>query len=259
MSNSWVEKARVARLLSRTGTEDIFFKDGDFIQDFFKAVADHHNRAGVDRRAIATGEDFEFTRYEIFVDPLDGFAEMLWAATASIHIWDDILRPVPKDGEPVVPLQILAHDEVMVDSRIQSMVDGTCHYTFINETDLFRLEEFYFPSEHARQFGDAPYSVINIQDIMAGEKDGFFDVVRLNSRHIMLTSNKVLGKYMDSVKVGGIMFLNEMSGFTRIYDDSMKMHLSFYYEPSKYIKSREDFITYHVPHELGIVIAKRIS
>lgn len=259
MSNEWVERARVAREFSKTGSEDSYFKEYGPNQDYFRNVAEHHINAGLDKRSIATGEDFENVRYEVFVSPLDGFAEMLYASASSIHIWEDLLRPIGALGPEQKPLQVLTHDEVATDRRTQSMADGTCHYTFINESDLFRLENFYFNSEHVQQFGEIPYSAIDIQDIYSGAKDGFFDLVKLNSRHIMSVDNKLLGKYMDAVKLGGVIFINEMSGFTKLYDDSLKIHQNIYYDVSKYITSRDDFLSYHLPYQLGMVVARRVN
>lgn len=257
--NSWAERASVAQRLSRTGTEGFFYAESEGNQDYFRQVIAHHLRANIDKRAIATGDDFEFARYEVFENPQDSWAEMLYLAAASIHIWEELVKPLPSEVGTRAPLEVLTHDEVPLDKRTQSMVDGTCNYTFLNETDLFRLEEFYFNAEYCSKFGDIPYSVIDFQDILAGDADGRFDLVKLNCRHVISTNTKMLGKYMDSLKCGGIIVINEMSGVTKLYDDGLRVHQSLYYDASRYVASREDFITYHIPYQLGLIVARRIA
>lgn len=259
MSNSWVERSRVARMLSRTGMEETFFANSGNVQDYAQSVVDHHTNAGVDKRAIAVGEDGEFVLYDWFVSPVDSWAENLWAAASSWKVWEDALKPISPDGSPVTPPEILTYITLPLDDRTQSMADGDRRFTFINQSELFNLEEFYLNSDYATRFGELSYSAINVQDIMSGEKDGFFDIVRIHSSHVIRTDTKLLGKYMDAVKIGGVFLLNEVSGYTDLYKDSLKLHLSVYSDIGRYVTSRSDFISYHVPLDMGMVVARRVS
>ncbi|MDA0898413.1 MAG: hypothetical protein O3A30_03955 [Bacteroidetes bacterium] len=239
--------------------EETFFANSSNVQDYAQSVVDYHTAAGVDKRAIAVGEDGEFVTHDWLAAPVDSWAENLWAAASSVKVWEDVLKPISPDGSPVAASEILTYITTPLDDRTQSMADGDRNFTFINHSELFYLEEFYLNSDYVSKFGPLSYSAIDVEDILAGEKDGFFDIVRIHSAHVVRTDTKLLDKYMDAVKVGGVFLLNEVSGWTDLYKDSLKIHHSYYSDIGRHITSRSDFITHHVPLDMGMVVARRIS
>jgi hypothetical protein len=255
MPDAWVEARRVARELSRTGIEDAFHDQNNYLNDFYRRVNAYLDSVNVDRRAKASGPDLSFLVYQIAESSNDSWSEMLWSYEMDLRIWEDLARPIPSGDEP---FKILTH---LVSPTLPTIpgLNGTDRkYTFINTTELFCLEEFFFNHPDSQQFGSFDYECIDQQDILTGEHDGSFDFVRVWSWLVVRPTTTLLEKYMDSVKVGGFFVVNDASNLNQIYDDSTKAHYSPYFNMGKVIADDDRFMTYHLPMNIGAIVARRV-
>lgn len=258
MSDAWVEARRVARRLSRTGLEDAFGDRNNYLGQFYARTIEYLETANIDRRAKAIGPDLSFLSYQIGASENESWTEMLWSYESDITIWEDILRPIPQDGSAVEPLKILTH--LCTPSRPvhPTLAGDGREYTFINTTELFCLEEFLFKQPDSQGLGPFVYSMVTQQDILNGEVDACFDLVRIWSWLVVRPTRSILKKYMDSVKIGGLLVINDASNLNQIYDNSLNAHYSPYYDMSKHVANDERFVTYHLPHNVGTIVARRV-
>lgn len=258
-SEAWVEARRVARRLSNTGVENAFGDRTNYLHDFWERVNAYLRNANIDKRAKAIGPDLSFLVYEIAVSENDSWTEMLWSYETDLRIWEEMLRPISPAGEQVEPLKILTHLVSPSAPTIPAFSGVDRHYTFLNTTELYCLEEFFFNHTDGAEFGPFTYSAIDMQDVIDGSVDEEFDLIRLWSWSVVRPTRQVVRKFLDSLRVGGVIVINDASNLNQIYDNSAKAHYSPYYDMAKYIARDERFVTYHMPHNIGVIVARRIQ
>lgn len=259
MPDAWVEARRVARMLSTTGVEDAFHDSNNYLNDFYRRANAYLNTVNIDRRAKAIGPDLSFLVYQIAESENDSWSEMLWSYETDLRIWEELLRPISVDGSPVEPIDILTH---LVSPSLPTIpgLNGTDrHYTFLNTNELYCLEEFFLNHPDSEQFGEFNYSAIDLQDIVDGHADGRFDIVRLWSWMVVRPTPSILKLFLNAVKVGGIIVINDASNLNQIYDNSTKAHYSPYFNMGKFIAKDERFVTYHLPTNIGTIVARRVT
>jgi hypothetical protein len=64
---------------------------------------------------------------------------------------------------------------------------------------------------------------------------------------------------MSSVKVGGSFVLSDSADFGELYTEPIKELLLTAWDNGKYICGRSDFISYHLPYDVGLTVAKRVA
>jgi hypothetical protein len=216
------------------------------------------NTVNIDRRAKAIGPDLSFLVYQIAESENDSWSEMLWSYETDLRIWEELLRPISTDGSPVEPISVLTHLVSPTPPTFSGLNGIDRRYTFLNTTELYCLEEFFFKHSDSAQFGEFSYDAIDLQDIADGLADGQFDIVRLWSWMVVRPTPKMLRKFLDSVKVGGVFVVNDASNLNQIYDNSTKSHYSPYFDMGKFVADDERFVTYHLPTNIGTIVARRV-
>lgn len=256
MASGIVTRARIARRLSRIGTDELMSSEMANISDYSTKVKQFHEEAAVDRRAVAIGADVESHFYDALIDPSDDFAHVIWQHVAQIKIWFDLLLSggtVESPKKALIPMQ-LPWNFVM-----EMISDRTKEITFINNLELFYFEKFYLTDDILEKYPEIKYSAIDQSDICNGAMLNEYDLVRATGFNVHMTSNSLLSGLMDSVKVGGTFILSDASDYGMIYLGPENEITSPFWDYGKYITSREDFISYHLPYDVGLVVAKKTA
>lgn len=255
MAEDWGQTRRLANLLSSTGLEEIFHNHTGYVNDYFGRVVNFLNSANIDKRNVAFGADISNFVYLIAHDCSPQWADTMWSNTYCVQLWEDILSGI----QPGTKTQILTQLVTPAPDALKAMSGDDRHYTLINGIDVRFLEEFMFNHPDGEQFGDLSYSVVNQQDIEAGETDGMFDLVRVWDWISIKVTRQLIKKLLDAVKVGGILVINNASDEYSLYSNPNTAHWLRHYDVSRLICEDSRFRTYHIPFEVGVVVAKRLG
>ena len=256
MSHRDLERLRVAKEFSRLDLgPDNSHLSNETIQDFNEAVLSHYSTLNLDKRLIAVGED-----PAIFLRDFIAPSTPQWNDfTFGTALAQTFLEHVLVKQNPTEPMQILTYQLVPHQNRVDALRSTDKHFTYINDWMLAEFEEFYLNSPLFNSAEPVTYSAVNIEDIRAGDVDQHFDLVKLWGLQAVRTDTKLLDKFMDATKIGGVFQLYDSSGSGALYEDSLKVHKNLVTDINKHIKSREDFLVFHIPFQDGITIAKRVS
>jgi hypothetical protein len=256
MSRGWVDRSRIARRLSRSGTESSFSLDLDVLSDYAKNIKQFHADASVDKRAIAIGLDVEAHWHDAMVSVNDDLKHIVWQNISQIKMWYDFLLSA---GTHESPKKILTYMQFPWSFMMDYMSDRSMELTFVNNLDLYYFEKFFLTESKLAEYPDIRYSSIDGSDITSGLVDGQYDLVRATGFGINKTSIKTLESLMDSVAINGTFILSDASDYGVLYFSSETEISSEFLDYGKYICQREDFISYHLPYDVGLVVAKRIA
>lgn len=255
MSHRDLERLRVAREFSRMGLVGEDHINNELIQDYNEAVLNYYSTLNLDRRLLAVGEDPAIFLRDLIAPSTPQWNDFTFGTALAQVFLEQILV---KQGA-TEPLQILSYQLVPHEERIEALKATDRHFTYVNDWMLAEFEEFYLNSPLFTSAQPVSYSAINVQDILDGQADESFDLVKLWGLQVVRTNTKLLDKYMDATKVGGVFQVYDSSGSGGLYEDSLKVHKNIVTDLNKHIKSREDFVVFHIPFQDGITIAKRIS
>jgi len=252
MSTQDIEKQRVSLDFSSNDVTSML--DYDLLQDFASKVIAHHSNANVDKRTVAVGDIPELFHHDFIYQANDDFRDYLATIALNSLFLVDLFR-----GTPDNPSQVLTYWADPGTEKLNDLIDGGTHYTFINESFLYNIEEFYLNDPSIASKGPFSYSAINRSDILAGEKTDFFDAAYFTARQLVDLNFKFIDAVMDSIKVGGWIVVKDAAGLGSLYRDSMKIHKNYFGDLNRKIRDRSDFRTYHFPMHLGLTFAKKIG
>ena len=255
MTEKWVLTRRLARSLSRTGLENIFGPEPGYVNDYFGRCVSRLRQMNLDDRAIVARTEMSTFVYGVAYDANPAWVEMLWSHTAMVQLWEDLLAPA--EGS-VSPLKILTQLVTPSPTVMSELSNNNRDYTFINCADTSFLENLMFSNPDAQHFGDLKYSVIDQQDIIQGQADDEFDLVQVWSWLLHKVNFSSVTKFLDCVKVGGVFVVTNPSDIYTLYESPDTAHFWPHYWLSKHIAQDERFVTYHIPHEVGVIVAKRV-
>jgi len=256
MASGWATRARIARRLSRTGSSELLLDELDELSDYAAKIKQFHDAAAVDKRSIAIGADVESHWYDAVINPNDEFAHIMWQNVAQIKMWYDLLL---SGGTTSEPKKLLTYMQLPCDFVMKLISDRTKEVTFVNNLDLFYCEEFYFTEPVLQKYPNMRYSAIDQPDISAGLVDETYDLVRATGFGIQNVSIDTLAGLMNAVKIDGTFILSDASDYGMMYLGADAEITSSFWDYGKYIAGREDFISYHLPYDVGLVVAKRIA
>jgi hypothetical protein len=256
MASGFGVRARIARRLSRTGPNELLISQLPELADYAKKIIAFKESAAIDKRAVAIGTDIENHWYDAIVEVSDDFAHILWQNVAQIKMWYDLLL---SDGTSENPKKVLTCMQLPCDFMLDMMSDPTKSFTFLNNIDLYYFENLFLDENILSQYPDIRYSAIDESDITCGLSAAQYDLVRATGFSIQHVSNDMLCGLMNSVKVGGTFILSDASDYGMLYVNSDMEMTSPFWDYGKYISGREDFISYHLPYDVGLVVAKRIA
>lgn len=256
MASGWATRARIARRLSKTGQNELLVSELDTLSDYATKIRQFHELVAIDRRSIAIGADVESYWYDAIINPNDEFVHIMWQNIAQIKMWYDLLL---SGGTEESPKKLLAPMQLPCEFIMELISDRTKEVTFINNLDLFYFEEFYLTESMLQRYPNIRYSSIDQNDLYNSEVLNQYDLVRATGFSIQNVSNSMLGGMMDSVKVGGSFILSDASDYGMMYTGADAEITSSFWDYGKYITAREDFISYHLPYDVGLVVAKRVA
>jgi hypothetical protein len=255
-TSGWITRARIARRLSNTGTNELFLSELDLMSDYASRVIRFRDNAAVDARTVAVNGDIERYWYDALINIDKDFAHITWQSIAQIKMWYDLLS----DGGTIEsPKKILSYMHLPCSFILEMMADRTKELYFINNNDLLFFEQCFLPYNDVSQYGDIRYSSVDIQDIEGGLLNGYFDVVRATGFGIQKITTDTLYSLMSSVKPGGSFVLSDSSDFGDMYTDPIKEFSLTAWDNGKLICERDDFISYHLPYDVGLTVAKRVA
>ena len=256
-TSGWMTRARVARRLSNTGTDELFLSELDVMSEYASRVVQFTEEAAIDKRTVAVNGDTERYWYEAVSQNMDkDFAHITWQNLAQIKMWHDLLC----DGGTVEnPKKILMYMGLPCSFVLEMLADRTKEIYFINNNDLFFFEKFFLPYNEVSSYEDIRYSSVDISDIQSGTLDGYFDFVRTTGFGVQKITTDVIGSLMSSVKVGGSFVLSDSSDYGDLYTEPIKEFLLTAWDNGKYICERNEFISYHLPYDVGLTVAKRVA
>ncbi len=256
MARGWVDRARISRRLSRAGLEESFSAEIQDLSDYAKKIKEFHELAAVDRRAVAVGTDLEAHWHEAMISVNDDLAHVIWQNISQVKMWYDLLIP---GGTAENPQKVLTYMQFPWSFMMDYMSERTKEFTFINNIDLYYFEKFYLTEQKLSEYPNIRYSAIDSADITSGGSAYSYDMVRATGFGINRPSMRVLESLMDSVKVGGTFILSDSSDYGMLYMTADSEITSEFLDYGKYIASRGDFISYHLPYDVGLTVTKRIS
>lgn len=256
MASGWATRARIARRLSRTGSNELLVSELGQLADYAGSIKSFHETVGIDRRSVAVGADVEAYWYDALINPNDEFVHIMWQNIAQIKMWYDLLL---SGGTEESPKKLLTPMQLPCDFIMELISDRTKEITFINNLDLFYFEQFYLTDAVLREYPDIRYSAVDQKDLYNSEIVKQFDVVRSTGFAIQNVSDSMLSGLMNSVKVGGSFILSDASDYGMMYLGADAEITSTFWDYGKYITGREDFISYHLPYDVGLVVAQRVS
>lgn len=259
MADPQVEARRTARVLSNSGFDDVFTATTSLLHDYGSRVIEYLDTANIDKRTKVIGPDLSYLIYHIAHTPTSAWSEMLWGYEVDLHIWEDLLRPIPINDQSLEPLKVLTHLVSPHETVLKGFTDGTRNITLVNTCETSHLEDFLFNHPDTQHLEALSYSVVDQQDVLAGTVDSTFDLVRIWSWLVLKPTTTLLSKYMDSVKIGGVLVINDSANMAAMLHNSDKVHYSPYYDIGKFVAMDNRFVTYHLPHNIGTIVAKRIS
>lgn len=254
MASGWATRARIARRLSRTGQNELLVSELADLSDYANKIGQFHELAAIDRRSIAIGADVESYWYNAIINPNDEFMHIMWQNIAQIKMWYDLLL---SGGTEESPKKLLAPMQLPCEFIMELISDRTKEVTFINNLDLFYFEEFYLTDSVLQKYPNIRYSSIDQNDIYNGEIANQYDLVRATGFTIQNVSNAMLAGLMNAVKPGGSFVLSDASDYGMMYLGADAEITSSFWDYGKYITSRSDFISYHLPYDVGLVIAQK--
>lgn len=249
VSSHWAEAAKISREFSAGGAG--FF---DFLFEHGEAVAQYYDEIGVDRRALATGDDYHLWQYDSYVNPNPEWEAMVWQGYSSIA---SFLTLHNTGTHP----KILTDNALPAPLLMERMTNGTADYTFTNNWSLKHLEQFALTHpDVVSAYPDVRYSVLDEQDLLDGEASGGYDAVQVFPSAFFRPSMNLLDAYMDAVKPGGFLLWMEASKFSSMYTHGYaELHMNYYTRFNRHIAESADFESYHFPLDKGFVIAKRLG
>ncbi len=256
MTSGWVGRSRIARQLSNTGANEILYSDIESLTDYVNDVCSFINECSIDKRAIAVGGDIEHVRYEAFLNMDNDLRAISWHSISMIKMWYDLAM---RDGTTESPSKALTVMQLPSSFYMEYLQDRTKSFTFVNNNDLFFFEEFFLNNPSLNTYENIEYSAIDVQDIQEGVADGQFDIVRVGGYSINKHGPDLLDAYLNCTKVGGIFVLFDSADFGDMYTNTNKLYTSMSWDFNKHIANRSDFITYHIPYDVGSCVAKRVS
>jgi len=253
MSISDIESIRVMLDLSTVDFRGMI-TEAEF-QDFIGDVVAHQERANLDQRAVAVGDDHSLFLYQFLHNVSGNFLDF-FASLAYNYTFQRFITCGPA-GDAQSSQEILTCWGLPAPIRVQDMRGNEIKYTYLNGSELHNIEQFYLSKPTITAGDPLSYSAINEADLLAGEKTGFFDGVWFRTTDIVRCNTKLLDACLDAVKQNGFLILADASGAGSIYNDSLKIHKNYYADVSRHIKKRTDFESYHLPALQGLTIAKR--
>lgn len=256
MTSGWVGRARISKQLSKTGGNEILYSDLDRLTEYVQKICSFMNECSIDRRAIAVGGDIEHVRYEAFLNMDSDLKAISWHSISMMKMWYDLLMSGGTAESPVKALTVMQLPSAFYMDYLQ---DRTKEFTFVNNNDLFFFEKFFINDEILAEYPNIRYSSVDVQDISNGLLDGQFDVVRVGGYSINKHNADLLNSYMNCTKIGGSFILHDSSDFGDMYTNTNKFYTSMNWDFNKHIASRDDFISYHIPYDVGLTVAKRVS
>jgi hypothetical protein len=256
MARGWIDRSRISRRLSRSGVEDSFTAALQDLSDYSKNIKQIHTDASIDKRAIAIGLDVEAHWHEAMISVNEDLEHIVWQNISQIKMWYDLLL---SGGSSESPRKVLTYMQFPWPFMMDYMSSRSNEFTFINNLDLFYFENFFLTESKLAEYPDIRYSAIDSSDIISGSTSGAYDVVRATGFGINKTSMKTLESLMDSVAVNGTFILSDASDYGVLYLSAESEISSEFLDYGKYISQREDFISYHLPYDVGLAVAKRIA
>lgn len=263
MSNAWARRAFIARQLSRPSVLDFpahqssFSAQKELIAEFASKVTSFRSRCNVDQRSIAIGTDSDFFFYDALTTLSGEFFEIGYLAWLQNKMWYEFARPA--NSSSANKYKVLSVAMIPIADHVAELANDSVDMHIINNIDLYYFERFFVGDMYDGEYGELSYSVVDQEEIINHSLVGEFDFVRIYPKQAVLPNMDSLNAYMDTVKVGGVFLMNYASDYGDMYLDEKAEYANYYYDMCAHIASRTDFMTFHVPYDLGMVVCKRIA
>jgi hypothetical protein len=240
MASAWAERAKVARLLSNIPDAENLFTLSDCTSDYARKITDFRELVGIDKRTIAVGIDNEYVTYDALQNVTDEYSNILWLSITLNMLWQDFCTVNRNDDSP---LKVLSFVTVPSDLYIKQFADPAYDIHLLNNIELHYFEKFYASDIYDGRYGNLNYSAVDVQDLLSGNYENYFDFVRTNEYITVKPTMDILEAQLNSVKVGGMFVFWNASDGGEIYVDATRMFTSHHVDICRYIKSRSDFIS----------------
>lgn len=255
-SSAIFNKGVVARSLSSNQTGVTWDEELGMVRDFCRLADDAISAANVDKRMVATGTDWYFWKFTTWLGEQDNtWVEFAWRNYVTVKSFQGLNKPVSPDQK----------ERILISGSFPTLVhsipmrDNTRDYYWINSLDTRIMEDTLDVNDSVPSRAECTYNVLDIQDLDDGTYDGYFDSARIQSHDIITPTMNTLNKVLDSIRVGGVVLFYDVSGFGALYEDAASTHEESIHRFSRQVVSRDDFDVYHIPNELGVIIAHRIG
>lgn len=263
MSSAWARRSFIARQVSRPSNLDFPYDKASYLSEtmelaeFAAKVTAFRTRCNIDQRSIAIGTDSDFFFYDALGTLKDEFAEIGYLAWLQNKMWYELARPAGASSEN--KYKVLSVSMIPISDHVSELANPSVDMHILNNIDLYYFERFFVTEMYQGQYGELSYKVVDHSEIESGDLANQFDFVRIASKQSMLPSMTMLDAYLGATNVGGTFLLNYAADYGDMYLDEKAEFANYYFDMCKHIAMREDFLTFHVPYDLGMVVCKRIS
>ena len=252
IENHWSKALCVARDSSNFSF-DGEFSNAEAMNDWASLCINDLTEKNVDMRDIAIGGDFDLVKYHMYKTPSENWENNLWSGYSVVLMIIQLLgKANPK---------ILCDNPLTIHTQFDSINGPTPakDYTFLNNSSLYEFEEFGLPlPTTVSNYSDIQYKTMDMQDLLAGEEAGTFDLVRVKASTLHSVNTRIIDAVLAMLKVDGVLHFTDTSGFQSSYNLGVPHRHSYTYF-NRHIASQANFDVYHVPMEQGAIIAKRLS
>lgn len=257
MSSNIFHKGVVARSLSTNQTGSTWDDELSVLRDCARLADAAIAETSADMRQAAVGRDWYFWKYATWLGDQDNtWLEYAWRNLNAVKHLYGIHKPL----DPNTPEKILISGSMPVQMLTNPMVSGAKDCYWINTFETRILEDTLDENGTIPNRSECSYNVIDLQDIEDGSVINFFDSARLHTHDFLTPNLNIVDRLLDSIKVGGVMVVYDLSEFGALYEDALCAHENRMHRVNARILQRSDFEVYHLANnEIGTTIAYRIG
>lgn len=223
------------------------------IRDYSRLMDDAINETSPDMRQMAVGTDWYFWKHSTWLGDQDNtWLEYAWSQYVAVK---SLMAPIMRHSVDNEPPKILMSGQYPA-FQGNMLTSETCEYHYINSLDTRIMEDVLDQNGNIPNRADCTYKVVDLQDLEDGSLVNYFDSARIITFDILTPNLNIVDRILDSIKVGGIIMLNNVSGWGSLYEDALKAHEAAMHRFNTRIVQRQDFEVYHLANEeIGIILA----
>lgn len=261
MSSKMFHRGVISRSLSTD--QDSWDGTLGIIRDFSRLMDNAINETSPDMRQAAVGNDYYFWKHSAWLGDQDNtWLEYAWSQWIAVK---SLMAPITHRSVDDEPPRVLTSGQAPAfqgeePTRHNTLISETREYYYINSMETRIMEEVLEENGNVPNRADCTYKVIDLQDLEDGSLVNYFDSARITTFDVLTPNLNMVDRILDSIKVGGMIMLYNVSGWGSLYEDALKAHETAMHRFNVRVVQRQDFEVYHLANEeIGIILAYKIE